>query len=542
MNTKTKIWLPLIIALSIIAGYSLRYFSASPQKEYTIFQQRASVSGKVDAVLQRLDDSYYKPVDIDSIEEFLIHDMLKSLDPHTAYISAEQMQKVREDMQGHFSGIGVQFIEYEDTVMVVRPIPEGPSQQAGILAGDRIVTVDGDTIAARKDIGTDSIMQKLRGLAGSLVELGVKRPIEDSLRIIPVIRGDISVSTIDVAYMLDAQTGYVKIKQFGQRTYEEFVAALQKLQKQNAKSLVIDLRGNVGGLLDVCVAMVNEFLEKNELIVYTQGLNNPRIDKRANGRGNFKDIPLVILIDSYSASASEIFAGAIQDHDRGIVVGRRSFGKGLVQEQMEYSDGSALRLTVAEYFTPSGRNIQKPFKMGDRTSYDNDINERYEHGEFAIADSIQFIDSLKFETDNGRIVYGGGGIMPDVFVPLDTTAYNNYFEELQRKAVVRDFAYYFTDKYRSELTLMKDYKEMKVFIRKQNYMQKFLDFATQKGVAKSAKEYAASEKVLANQVMALIVRNVIDNEGFYPILHENDAILKAGFKALENEYKKLKKD
>lgn len=542
MNTKTKIWLPLIVALSIIAGYSLRYFSASPQKEYTIFQQRASVSGKVDAVLQRLDDSYYKPVDIDSIEEFLIHDMLKSLDPHTAYISAEQMQKVREDMQGHFSGIGVQFIEYEDTVMVVRPIPEGPSQQAGILAGDRIVTVDGDTIAAREDIGTDSIMQKLRGLAGSLVELGVKRPIEDSLRIIPVIRGDISVSTIDVAYMLDAQTGYVKIKQFGQRTYEEFVAALQKLQKQNAKSLVIDLRGNVGGLLDVCVAMVNEFLEKNELIVYTQGLNNPRIDKRANGRGNFKDIPLVILIDSYSASASEIFAGAIQDHDRGIVVGRRSFGKGLVQEQMEYSDGSALRLTVAEYFTPSGRNIQKPFKMGDRTSYDNDINERYEHGEFAIADSIQFIDSLKFKTDNGRIVYGGGGIMPDVFVPLDTTAYNNYFEELQRKAVVRDFAYYFTDKYRSELTLMKDYKEMKVFIRKQNYMQKFLDFATQKGVVKSAKEYAASEKVLANQVMALIVRNVIDNEGFYPILHENDAILKAGFKALENEYKKLKKD
>lgn len=540
MNTKTKIWLPFIIALAILVGYSLHYFSASPKKEYTIFGQQAGTSGKVDAVIKRLKDSYYKPVDADSIEEAAIHNMLKDLDPHTAYISAEQMERVREDMQGHFSGIGVQFIEYEDTVMVVRPIPEGPSQKAGILAGDRIVTVDGDTIAAREEIGTDSIMRKLRGVAGSLVTLGIKRSTEDSLRTIPVTRGDINVSTIDVAYMLDGQTGYVKVNQFGQRTYYEFVEALQKLKEQKAKRFVIDLRGNVGGLMDVCVAMVNEFLNKGELIVYTEGLNSPRVDKRANGKGQFTDIPVVVLIDSYSASASEIFSGAIQDHDRGVVVGRRSFGKGLVQEQVEYPDGSALRLTVAEYFTPSGRNIQKPFKMGDRTSYDNDINQRYEHGEFAVADSIQFVDSLQYKTDNGRVVYGGGGIMPDVFVPLDTTAYNNYFEELQRKGVVRNFAYYFTDKYRSELTKMQDYKAMKAFIQKQNYMQQFLNFAGKKGVAKNAKDYKASQKVLANQIMALIVRNVIDNEGFYPIIHENDAILKAGIKAFDNESEKLK--
>lgn len=540
MNTKTKIWLPLIISIALLVGYALHYFSASPKEKYTIFPQRASVSGKLDAVLQRLSDSYYKPVDTDSVEESLIHEMLKDLDPHTAYISAEQMKGVRESMEGRFSGIGVQFIEYEDTVMVVRPIPGGPSQQAGVLAGDRIVTVDGDTIAARKELGTDSIMRRLRGAPGSLVALGIRRPPTQDLQIIKVIRGDVNVSTIDIAYMLDAQTAYLKINQFGQQTYREFLDALAKLKKHNPQKMIIDLRGNVGGLLDICVAMVNEFLEKGELIVYTQGLNSPRIDKRANGKGEFKDIPLVVLIDSYSASASEIFAGAIQDHDRGIIVGRRSFGKGLVQEQMEYPDGSALRLTIAEYFTPSGRNIQKPFDVKDKSSYDNDINKRYEHGEFSIADSIQFVDSLKFRTDKGRLVYGGGGIMPDVFVSLDTTAYSNYFEKLQRKAIVRNFAYKFTDKHRIALSAMKNYKAMQLYIEKQNYMQQFLAYAMKKGVAKDAKGYAASRKVLANQIMALIVRNVIDNEGFYPIFHQNDAILKAGIKTFDKEYKELK--
>lgn len=541
MNTNIKIWLPLIIAVAILVGYTLHYFTATPKERYAIFPQQGNASGKLDAILQRLNDSYYKPLNTDSIKEAVIDDMLKGLDPHTTYISAEYMERVREDMQGHFSGIGVQFIEYEDTVMVVRPIPDGPSQRAGILAGDRIVTVDGDTIASRKEISTDSIMHMLRGEGGSVVALGIKRPSEDSLQTIAVTRGDVYVSTVDVAYMLDVETGYIKITQFGQNTYQEFFQALEELKAKKAERLVIDLRGNAGGLLNVCVAMVNEFLDKGELIVYTEGYNSPRIDKRANGKGNYKDIPIVVLIDTYSASASEIFAGAIQDHDRGVIVGRRSFGKGLVQEQMEYPDGSALRLTVAEYFTPSGRNIQKPFKMGDRENYDKDIMERYEHGEFAIADSIQFVDSLKYETDNGRTVYGGGGIMPDVFVPLDTTAYSKYFEEVQSKLIVRDFAYYFTDKHREALTALSDYKAMEAYIKEQNYMEQFVAYVTKKGVAKDTKGYAASQKILENSIMALIVRNVIDNEGFYPIYHQTDEILKAGMKAFDKEYNSLKK-
>lgn len=540
MNTKTKIWLPLIIATALLAGYGLNYLTNSSRAKYTVLASQSETTGKLDAILKRLGDSYYKPVATDSIQEALIPQMLKTLDPHTAYISSEQMKRVREDMQGHFSGIGVQFIEYEDTVMVVRPISGGPSQQAGILAGDRIVTVDGDTIASREDVGTDSIVKRLRGRAGSAVFLGIKRAPSKDLQEFKVIRGDVGVATVDIAYMIDAETGYLKVNQFGQQTYTEFLTALVQLKEQKVKRLVIDLRANVGGLMDICVAMVNEFLEKGELIVYTQGLNSPRVDRRANGRGTFKDIPLVVLIDSYSASASEIFAGAIQDHDRGVVVGRRSFGKGLVQEQMEYLDGSALRLTVAEYFTPSGRNIQKPFKVGDRASYDNDINERYKHGEFAEADSIQFADSLKFLTDNGRVVYGGGGIMPDVFVPLDTTSYSTYFEKLQRKTIVRDFAYHFADTHRQELSAIKDYKEMQAYIENQDYMQLFLAYAAKKGVAKSAKGYATSKKVLANQVMALIVRNILDDEGFYPILHQEDDILKVGLEAFSKEYGTIK--
>ncbi|MBS9768561.1 MAG: S41 family peptidase [Flavobacteriaceae bacterium] len=537
MNTKTKIFLPLIISLAFLVGYIFHYFTEKKEvkENNTAFiENNRENSSKISEILERLDDSYYKKVNKDSIEEALIPEILKNFDPHTAYISAKEMKQVREDMQGHFSGIGVQFIQYEDTIMVVRPIPEGPSDRVGILAGDRIVTVNDDTIASRK-IKTDSIMRLLKGKAGSQVNLGIFRPKSDSLQYFKVIRGDVNVSTVDIAYMLDAETGYIKINQFGYKTYNEFIEALEELKQQNIQRLVIDLRGNVGGLLGICVAMLNEFLEKGELIVYTKGLHSPRIDKRANGNGRFKDIPLVVLIDSYSASASEIFAGAIQDHDRGIIVGRRSFGKGLVQEQIEYTDGSALRLTVAEYFTPSGRNIQKPFKMGDREDYDNDINERYKHGEFAVADSIQFADSLQYKTDKGRIVYGGGGIMPDVFVPLDTTTYSKYYEKLQRKFLVRDFAYHFADKHRAELSALKDYKKMEDFIKKHHYMQEFVAFSEKKGVKKDRKGYQISKELLENQILALIVRNIIDEKGFYPIYHRTDAILKKGIESFEKE-------
>ncbi len=537
MNNRTKIFLPLIISVALLVGYSMHYF-LSYKKQYRGGMARTSVvSGKLDKMLYQLENSYYKKLSKDSIEEEAIKTMLKNLDPHTTYIPSKEMKRVREDMQGHFSGIGVQFIEYEDTVMVVRPIPKGPSERVGILAGDRIVTVDGDTIAGHKELKTDSIMKMLRGVAGSKVVLGIRRPKADTLRDFIVTRGDVNVSTVDVAYMIDDKTGYVKINQFGSKTYYEFVTALLKLKGEKAERIIVDLRGNTGGLLEVCIAMVNEFLEKGQLIVYTKGLHNPRLDRKANGKGRFKDIPLVVLIDSYSASASEIFSGAIQDHDRGIVVGRRSFGKGLVQSQIGYNDGSALRLTIAEYFTPSGRNIQKPFKPGDRESYLNDLNERYEHGEFAIADSIHFADSLKYKTASGRTVYGGGGIMPDVFVPLDTTFYSKYYESLQRKAAIRNFSFLFADRHRAKLSALKDYKAMEKYINNQNYMQKFVTFAAEKGVKKDAKGYNVSKKTIANQVKALIIRNIIDNEGFYPVYHRDDEILKAGMKAFGTKLK-----
>ncbi len=537
MNRKIKIILPLLLATSFIVGYSLSYLGRRQQKE--VYFQQLPASGntslsKIDQIIRHLDNSYYKKVNKDSIVEAVIPEILKSLDPHTAYFSTKEMKRIREDMQGHFSGIGVQFIQYEDTIMVVRAIPNGPSQRAGILAGDRIVVAGRDTISGHK-IKTDSIMKILKGKSGTKVSIGVKRPSEDKLLYFDVIRGDVSVPSVDFYYMLNHKTAYIKVNQFGYRTFEEFLKALEELRKQNMQELIVDLRGNPGGLLGVCIKMLNEFLAKGDLIVYTKGLHSPRVDKKANGNGFFKELPLVVLIDSYSASASEIFAGAIQDHDRGVIVGRRSFGKGLVQEQIEYSDGSALRLTVAEYFTPSGRNIQKPFKMGDKDTYDKDITKRYEHGEFSVADSTQFADSLKFKTDKGRLVYGGGGVMPDIFVPLDTTFYSKYYEKLQQKFIVRDFSYHFADKHRETLSKMRDYKQMELFIRKEHYMQQFVQFAAKKGVKKDARGFEQSKKVLGNQILALIVRNILDNEGFYPIYQRDDVFIEKALQALQKQ-------
>lgn len=522
---KSKVIYPFFIAIAVLVGYYLH--SMISKREIPSVQPRVNMmqSGKLENLFYLMNTRYYKDLNTDSIREAIIPKILSSLDPHTAYIPAERMKIVKEDMQGEFSGIGIQFIKYEDTIMVVKTIEGGPSEKAGLLAGDRLVLVDEDSIAC-KEMPTDSIVKMLKAEAGTVVTVGVKRNKVDSLLSFKIERGPVRVSSIDIAYMLNPNTAYIKVNQFGGQTYNEFVEALANMQKQGAEQYIIDLRGNQGGLLGVCIAMVNEFLEKGQLIVYTEGKHQPRLDRRANGQGRFKDVPIVVLIDTYSASASEIFAGAIQDHDRGVIVGRRSFGKGLVQEQIEFSDASAVRLTISEYFTPAGRNIQKPFKNGDKEAYRNDINNRYERGEFTQADSIHFTDSLKVRTDEGRIVYGGGGIMPDVFVPLDTMAYTSYYEKLQSKMIVANFAFYFADKYREKLQALPDIESMEVFIKQKRYMDAFVRYAIKKGVKKDDKEYKISEKMLKNQLMALIVRNIIDNEGFYPIYHREDDILK----------------
>lgn len=522
---KLKTIYPLIIAIAVLTGYYLH--SVVNRRKSPTVQNNTSIiqTGKLGQLLYLMNSKYYKDVDTDSIREAIIPEMLSNLDPHTAYISSEKMKSVKEDMQGEFSGIGIQFIQYEDTIMVVKTIEGGPSERAGLLAGDRIILVDGDSIAC-KEMRTDSIVKMLKAEAGTMVEVGVKRPKIDSILKFDIERGPVRVSTIDIAYMLTPTTGYVKVNQFGAQTYNEFIEALNDMKKEGAERFIIDLRGNQGGLLGVCIAMVNEFLEKGQLIVYTQGKSQPRLDRRANGRGQFKDIPLIVLIDSYSASASEIFAGAIQDHDRGTIVGRRSFGKGLVQEQIEFNDNSALRLTVSEYFTPAGRNIQKPFKNGDKESYRNDINERYQRGEFTEADSIHFADSLKVKTDEGRTVYGGGGIMPDIFVPLDTTSYTTYYQQLQNKMIIPNFAYYFADKHRESLTQLPDYDAMVTYLKNAQYNKEFVRYATKKGVKLNQKQYNISKKMLDNQLLALIIRNILDNKGFFPIYHQEDDILK----------------
>lgn len=521
---RLKVLFPLIIALSVLTGYFLYKLI---NKKPVFIQNRTNVHSteKLEQLFYLLDKKYYKNVNTDSIKEAIIPKVLGSLDPHTVYIPSDKMKAVKEDMQGEFSGIGIQFMKYEDTIMVVKTIAGGPSEKSGLLAGDRIILVDGDTIA-NKEIPTDSIIKILKAEAGTTVSIGILRPQIDTTLFFDIERGAVKVPTIDIAYLLNPEIGYIKVNQFGAQTYNEFMVSMSNLQNKGAEKLIIDLRGNQGGLLGVCIAMVNEFLDKGQLIVYTQGKSQPRMDRRANGKGQFKDIPLIILVDSYSASASEIFAGAIQDHDRGLIIGRRSFGKGLVQEQIEFADESALRLTVSEYFTPAGRNIQKPFTAGDKKSYREDILNRYQRGEFTQADSIHFADSLKVTTDDGRTVYGGGGIMPDIFVPLDTTLFTKYYEKLQNKMVIPNFAFYFADKHRVALLKLADYKQMTAYIRKQNYMQKFIQYATKKGVKYNSKEYAISQKMLDNQLLALIIRNIIDNEGFFPIYHQQDDILK----------------
>lgn len=533
MKNNTKIILPIVVAISVIFGYWLYSFTGKSKYVHPQLREQGSEMklGKLDQILNIIDTKYYKDINRDSIANSAILTMIKDLDPHSAYISSDKMLQVLEDMQGHFSGIGVQFFQYKDTVMVIRPIPQGPSEGVGIKAGDRIVSVDMDTIANQK-LSTDTIMSKLKGVAGTQVRLGIRRNNADTLKYFDVTRGDISVSTVDIAYMVDEKTGFIKIKQFGQRSYYDLMNALEKLKEQDMQRLIIDLRGNQGGLLDVAVAMINEFMNEGDLIVYTKGKSSPRIDKRANGKGNYKNLPIVVLIDTYSASASEIFAGAIQDQDRGIIVGRRSFGKGLVQEQIEFSDMSALRLTVAEYFTPSGRNIQKPFKVGDKEAYNEDIMRRFEHGEFITADSIQFPDSLKFQTKNGRTVYGGGGIMPDVFVPLDTIPYNDYYTKLQYKGVIRDFAFLFADQHREELSSYKTVDEMVRYIEEKHYLSTFLRYAQKEGIPMSKQGYKQAKEIIEEQLLALILNN-INEDMFYLFYHKTDEILKKGMDSFD---------
>ena len=483
-----------------------------------------------------------KSLYVDSVSESkLIEDavkgMLKELDPHSAYTAAKDVQALTEPLKGNFEGIGVQYNMVEDTLVVVQPVSGGPSEKVGIVAGDRIVFVNDTTIAGVK-MSKEEIMKRLRGPKGTKVKLGIKRADMAGIHDFEVVRDKIPIYSIPAKYMIDNQTGYIQINSFAQTTHAEFITAVEELRTKGMKNLILDLQGNGGGYLDAATALSNEFLAKGDLIVYTEGRTLPRHDFHADGNGVFQTGKIVVLIDSYSASASEIVSGAIQDNDRGIVVGRRSYGKGLVQRQIDLPDGSLIRLTTSHYYSPSGRCIQKPYKMGDRKDYDMDIVERLKSGELANADSIHFPDSLKYITlKKHRTVYGGGGIMPDIYVPLDTNQYTKFHRELSAKSCIINTAMKYTDKYRKKLH--KEYKDFSTFNTEFEIPQEMMDLLLEN--AKAAKiEYTdsilqQSLPPIKSQLKALVARDLWDMSEYYQVINPMNAIYNKGVEAIKEE-------
>ncbi len=521
MNRKTVVIIPLLIAVSVVAGMLIGNL-LNRNSQYT-YRANPAATNKISTVLNLIDQGYVDTVNMASIVEKTIPEILKNLDPHTTYIPAKSMVKVEEEMSGKFSGIGVQFSIMEDTVRVIEVISGGPSSKIGLMPGDRIVRVN-DSIIAGINVNNATVLNLLKGKKNTKVIVGiVRKGFADELEF-EITRGEIPLYSVDVGYMIDDVTGFIKISRFVNTTYREFMDKMMFLKSSGAKKVIIDLRQNTGGSLVAVLQMLDEFLEKGEPILYTEGVNQPRKTYDASGKNHWKGMGVFVLIDEFSASASEIFAGAMQDNDRGIVIGRRSFGKGLVQEQIPLMDGSALRLTVARFYTPSGRCIQSSYDGGN-DEYFRHIQERFENMEQLVADSIHFIDSLKYETKSGRIVYGGGGIMPDFFVPIDTTGNSDYFTAIYRKGLIYTFAYSYADQHREELSKLKTAGEFDSYLDKKRVLNEFIKFAETKGIKKDAKGLKISGDIINTQLKAYIARNIIGEEGFFPIIKKIDKTL-----------------
>jgi len=519
-NIRSSVYIPVLLALAVVVGILIgNRLNRNAGKNYPA----TSNVNKFDAIVNLIQNAYVDSISTDSLIEKTIPQLLKNLDPHTTYIPAKEMVGVEEEMRGNFGGIGVQFSIQNDTVMVVDVISGGPSSKLGIMPGDRIISVN-DTSLVVKGLKNEKVLSKLRGEKGTKVNVGIKRKGFKVPLAFSIIRGDIPIYSVDVNYMIDPTTGYIKVSRFGEQTYEEFMEGMKVLDQQGMKNVIVDLRGNPGGYLNSVIKMVNEFLDKGELIVYTQGNSQARKTFQADSRGAYRDKGIIVLVDDFSASASEIFAGAIQDNDRGWIIGRRSFGKGLVQEQIPFNDGSAVRLTVARYYTPSGRCIQKPYNKGNDEYY-KDIMERAIHGEFQKVDSIKYSDTVKYKTLSGRIVHGGGGIMPDYFVPADTSGYSDYYSKVTQKGLVYQFALDYADANRKEFSNFKTSAEFEAYFDKVNVLNKFIAFAEKKGVKTNTAELKLSSKIIDNQVKAYIARNIIGEKGFYPIIQNIDKTL-----------------
>jgi carboxyl-terminal processing protease len=530
MNKKYLL-LTLLVLFSVLSGLFLGNIIArrADLSKLTHVFSRSGTHNKVDELLSIINAQYVDTVNVKEMTEEMMTDLVSKLDPHSVYIPASDLENVNSELEGSFSGIGVQFNIQNDTIMIVAVVSGGPSEKVGLLAGDRIVQVN-DTTFVGKTVTNEKVMKKLRGPANTKVKLGVKRHGTKEILHYSITRGEIPVNSVDIAYMIEPQVGFIKVSKFAATTYSEFLDAIAKLRSKGAKKYIIDLRENSGGFMEQAINMVNEFLPEGRMIVYSVGKSYQRSEAKSDGKGSCINAPVVVLIDEFSASASEIFSGAIQDNDRGSIVGRRSFGKGLVQQQIDLSDHSAVRLTVARYYTPSGRCIQKPYVKGQAEAYEKDIMNRFNHGEFDSKDSIHVADSLKYKTVGGRTVYGGGGIMPDVFVPRDTTEYTPYLNKVINYGYLYQFAFQYVDQNRTKLKTIKTWQQMEKYLESQDILNQFVVFATSKKVAENRKQINISKRFLLNQLEAYISRNILGDSGFYPMLYQDD---KTVAKALE---------
>lgn len=516
------VWLPLWIALGIALGIFIG-------NTFSIFNSRRSLfnrGDKLEAILEYINDAYVDSINMQNVLEGAIPNIINQLDPHSAYIPAKDMEMVSEDLEGHFSGIGVQFSILNDTITVVSVISGGPSSAAGIMPGDRIVKVN-DSIFTGKDVTNERVLKNLRGAKGSVVKLGIKRGGSPNLIAVSVKRGDIPVNTVDASFMATKNVGYIKINKFGSTTYNEFITGLSKLQTQGAKSLIVDLRQNTGGYLGAAQMMINEFFPKKQLIVYTEGRAFPRESYYSDGSGTFQNEQVVVLIDEGSASASEIFAGAIQDTDRGLIMGRRSFGKGLVQQQRVFKDGSALRLTIARYHTPSGRCIQKAYKLGDQEDYQMDLMNRYLRGEMDNQDSIKYGKNMPmFKTKGGRPIRGNDGIMPDIFIPRDTVGINSYYSQVVSKGYLYEYAIKYVDYNRNKLKQFKNWEQMASFLQRQPLVENLAEYALSKGIHRRPYLISESYSLFQMQLIANILRPIFGDGVYYQYLLQQDPLYK----------------
>ena len=529
MNNNYKrilLFLPIILAVVLAGGIFIGKQMAPVGLVDLSAKRGLDVFSKLNQVMRYIEEDYVDTVNLEKISESAIKELLQSLDPHSYYIPVEDYNAVNDPLEGNFDGIGVEFRITDDTIMIVNPLGGGPSEKLGIMAGDRIIKVD-TTIVAGVGVDNQMVMKLLKGPKGTKVNVGVLRPGNKNVIDFTITRDEIPLYSVESAYLLDNVTGYIKISRFAKNTHEEFLEAVSNLQENGMENIIVDLRNNGGGFLTSATRLADEFLPTNKMIVYTEGKSRPKQEFYATSNGELEETPVVILINEGSASASEILAGAIQDNDRGFVIGRRSFGKGLVQEGIQWPDGSAIRLTVARYYTPTGRSIQKSYEEG-LDAYNNEAYERFNTGEMQSEDSVHFEDSLKYVTPGGKIVYGGGGIMPDVFIPVDTNGFSDYFGKLNYRGIFFQFSFEFVDKNRKEL--LGRYTSAESFINRFNIDKKMISefekYAEEKGVEKDTAGLELSLTLIKNRIKATVGRNLFGEEVFYPVINELDTTIK----------------